>query len=77
MEVKTKTRQSNFELMKIVSMLFILIWHFTYNTNLITDTDGFLHFVLLVIWFVAVIHVNSFIISLGYFQNNKRFNLVE
>lgn len=75
MEVKTKTRQSNFELMKIVSMLFILIWHFTSNTNLITDTDGFLHFVLLVIWFVAIIHVNSFIISLGYFQNNKRFKL--
>ena len=75
MEVKTKIRQSNFELMKIISMLFILIWHFIYNTNLIINTDGFLHFVLLVIWFVAIIHVNSFIISLGYFQNNKRFKL--
>ncbi len=70
---KKKERMSNFDLMKIISMFFILIWHFIHNTYLLDNTTGFLHFSLVLLWFISIVHVNSFIISMGYFQCEKRF----
>ncbi len=73
--MKTNGKQSNFELMKITSMILILIWHYIFNTGLLGKTTGIPHFVLIVIWFIAIIHVNSFIIVMGYFQCEKKFRL--
>lgn len=70
---KKKERMSNFELMKIVAIFFILVWHFIHNTYLLDSTTGFLHFSLVLLWFIAIVHVNSFVISMGYFQCEKRF----
>ena len=66
-------RMSNFDLMKIVSMFFILLWHFIHNTGLLTSTTGFIHFTLILFWFILIIHVNSFVMAMGYFQCEKKF----
>lgn len=66
-------RLSNFDLMKIISMFLILVWHYIHNTKLLYNTTGTLHFSLVVLWFTIIIHVNSFIVSMGYFQIDKRF----
>ena len=68
-----KIRKSNFELMRIVSMLLIVGYHFAYNTNLLASTSGFIHFVILAFIYFTLIHVNSFIILMGYFQCEKNF----
>lgn len=70
-----KAIMSNFELMKIVSMILIVLWHYIHNTYLLDKTDGFLHFVLIIVWFLAIVHVNSFVIVMGYFQSEKKFRL--
>ena len=68
-----KEKMSNFELMKIVSMILIVFWHFIHNTNLLDKTTGFLHFLLIIVWFLAIVHVNSFVLAMGYFQSEKNF----
>lgn len=67
------TRKSNFELMRIISMFFILVWHFIHNTNLLDRTTGFTHFLIAFLYFILMIHVNSYIVVLGYFQSEKKF----
>lgn len=68
-------RQSNFELMRIVSMMLIVAYHFVYNTSLLQATSGFAHFVILVFTYFTLIHVNSFIVLMGYFQCDKEFKI--
>lgn len=68
-------RQSNFELMRIVSMILIVAYHFVYNTSLLQTTSGFTHFVILVFTYFTLVHVNSFIVLMGYFQCNKEFKI--
>lgn len=68
-------RQSNFELMRIVSMMLIVAYHFVYNTSLLQTTSGFAHFVILVFTYFTLIHVNSFIVLMGYFQCDKEFKI--
>lgn len=75
MEEKRKIRQSNFELMRIVSMFMIVVWHFIYNTGFMESTTGSLHFLLVFIWFIFIVHVNSFIILTGYFQCDKKIKV--
>lgn len=66
-------RMSNFDFMKIISMFFILLWHFMHNTGLLASTTGFLHFTLILFWFILIVHVNSFVMVMGYFQCEKKF----
>ena len=73
--VSDDVRQSNFELMRIVSMLLIVAYHFAYNTSLLQTTSGFIHFVILVFMYFTIIHVNSFIVLMGYFQCDKKFKI--
>ena len=68
-------RQSNFELMRIVSMMLIVAYHFVYNTSLLQTTSGFAHFIILVFTYFTLIHVNSFIVLMGYFQCDKEFKI--
>lgn len=67
-----KKRQSNFELMRIVSMLFVVMWHVILHSNLYNSTGAtkfFLEFLIL----IGIVHINSFIIVTGYFQSDKQF----
>lgn len=69
------TRNSNFELLRIVSMYLIVMWHFISHSNLLYNTSGTINTIINFIFIVTAIHVNSFILISGYFQYNKDFKL--
>ena len=62
--MKKGVRQSNFELMRIVSMLFIIIWHIIVHGGIINCT-GTLKLVIDFIYLFTVVHVNSFVLLTG------------
>ena len=71
-----KMRYSNFELMRIISMLFIILGHILndYHGNLIANCGNpvlkiFMEFLM----FILIVHVNSFIVLTGYFQSKSKF----
>lgn len=69
-------RKSNFELMRIVSMFFIIVWHVIMHGNVINNcTNPILRNLLQMVMFVLVIHVNSFVLLTGYFQSNSKFKI--
>ena len=68
MEKTLKLRQSNFELMRIVSMFMIVVWHFIMHSNLLARTSGALNLFLNFIYIAFSVHVNSFILVNGYFS---------
>ena len=70
-----KDRKSNFELMKIVSMLMIISWHFLVHGEIIQNSLGKTNVFLTIIMCFLVVHINSFILITGYFQYNKVFKL--
>ena len=72
--VKKNERLFNFELMRIISMFMIVVWHVIMHSDLIGRSSGTLNFVLEFIYDIFSIHVNSFVLLSGYFQYNKKFN---
>jgi surface polysaccharide O-acyltransferase-like enzyme len=71
----TKERQSNFELMRIISMFFIALWHFILFGNMIDNTSGLTHILVIFISAILLVHVNSFVLLTGYFNYDKEFKL--
>lgn len=72
----TKFRDSNFELMRLISMFFIVMYHFIIPTggNLINTTAGMTNVIIDLICLLIVVHVNSFVLITGYFQCEKKFS---
>lgn len=69
-----KVRQSNFELMRIISMFMIVLWHVIKNNINFVQTPDVVHFFLIIIICTIVIHVNSFVMVNGYFSFSKTRN---
>lgn len=70
-----RVRQSNFELMRIVSMFMIIVWHlFLYGVNMDTASPS-LKLVFDFFRSIMVVHVNSFILISGYFLINSEFKM--
>lgn len=72
---KVKKRQSNFELMRIISMFMIIVWHIIIHGHLIDNTSGAINLLLNLILCICIVHVNSFVILTGYFQCDQSFSL--
>ena len=71
-----KVRESNFELMRIISMVFIVLWHIICHGNIIGNCKTpEVKSIFLALKYIFIVHVNSFVILMGYFQCNKRFKL--
>jgi len=69
-------RNSNFELMRIVSMLLIVIWHIIMHGHVIENcTNPAIKILLEIVMFSIIIHVNSFVLLSGYFQSKSKFKL--
>ena len=70
-----KVRKSNFELMRIISMFMIIIWHiFLYGVDMDMASPK------MKIYFdifrsIFVVHVNSFVLLSGFFQCQSNFKL--
>lgn len=73
-EIKT-TKESNFELLRIVSMFFIVLWHVIIHGKVLENSSNTLHYLLQIILFILITHVNSFLMITGYFQYNKKFSI--
>lgn len=72
--MKTKDiRQSNFELMRIISMLMIIIGHILMHGKIIANATGTLRILIIFIQALIYIHVNSFVLVTGYFRCETRF----
>lgn len=68
-------RKSNFELMRIVSMFMIVLWHIIIHGNLLSTTYGTSRLFYIFLLALFIVHVNSFILLTGYFQSTSKFSL--
>src|SRR5574344_2672576 len=68
---KSKGRNSNFELLRIVSMLMIVTWHVIVHSKAYDLTSGSTHILIQMFSALLMIHVNSFVLLSGYFQRDK------
>lgn len=70
----TKVRQSNFELLRIVAMLFIIAHHFVLYGETPDSTSTVNHMVYTVMYMGGKFGVNCFILISGYFMLHSRFS---
>ncbi len=69
-----KERNSNHELMRVISMFFIVFWHVVVYTRIQGVTNQSALFLYNSILFILVVHVNSYILLTGYYQSKSKFN---
>ena len=72
---KKTSKKSGLELMRILSMLFIIVYHIIEHSGIIVQAVGGSRFLLILIEAFFVVHVNSFILLTGYFQSQKKARL--
>lgn len=72
---EVRIRKSNFELMRITSMILIILWHVILHGKLLDSSAGAFNIYYKFILYFAIIHVNSFVILMGYFQSKSKFKL--
>ena len=71
---KRSLRQSNIELLRIVSMLLIISFHYVYKSGYVFDTLNFNSFIVKVFWLFGELGVNLFFLITGYFMVNGKFS---
>lgn len=72
---KVVVRESNYELMRIISMFFIVIYHILVHGKLLEHATGTTKILLIILESIILVHVNSFIMITGYFQSKSKFKL--
>lgn len=71
---KKITRESKFELMRIIAMLFIITWHIIIHGHVIENTSReSIKIILQIIQYIIMVHVSLFILITGYFQSKSNF----
>ncbi len=73
--LKRMERESNYELLRIVSMFFIVLWHVIQHSYLLENTTGVTNLVFNAIKLFIIVHVNSFLLITGYYQSKSKFKL--
>ena len=57
--MEKKTRESNFELMRIISMFMIVLWHVIIHGRLLGSSTGLTNLIYNLLLCVFIVHVNS------------------
>lgn len=70
-----KIRNSSYELMRIVSMFLIIVYHVIYHGQILENVNGILEMIVRLIMALTLVHVSSFVLISGYFQHNKKMRL--
>ena len=71
-----KKRSSNYELMRIISMFLIVLYHTIYHGFAIDlAVNHYTKIILELLRLVTIVHVNSFILMTGFFQSQSKFRL--
>lgn len=74
--VKVKDRNSNFELMRIISMFAIILSHILgHGKMVVNSTNETITIFLQFLQYFVLFHVNSFVLVSGYFQSKSTFKL--
>lgn len=74
--VKVKDRNSNFELMRIISMFAIILSHILgHGKMVVNSTNDTITIFLQFLQYFVLFHVNSFVLVSGYFQSKSSFKL--
>ena len=73
-KVIKKERTSNFELMRIISMLFIVMYHVIVHGKISTEAVGSYKFIINFILSILIVHVNSLVFLTGYFSINSIYS---
>ena len=71
-KMKVIKRKSNFELLRIISMLGIVLFHFFYHGNYDTSSMNFNSSLIVYLQFVGEVGVDIFVIISGYFIVNRK-----
>ena len=61
-------RNSNHELMRILSMFFIVLWHVILAGGLATASNPNTRMFYTFLQFIIIVHVNSYVLVSGYYQ---------
>lgn len=73
--LKKMERDSNYELLRIVSIIFIVSWHVIQHGHLIENTSGVTNLIFNAVMLFVIVHVNSFMLITGYYQSKSTFKL--
>lgn len=69
-----KERNSNYELLRIVSMFFIVLYHTILHGKVLENcVNPGLKSILEIVMLILVVHVNSYVLVSGYFQSTSEF----
>lgn len=66
-------RNSNYELMRIISMFLIVLGHVILFTGLLDTTNQSVNIIYNLLEFILIVHVNSYVLVSGYFQSKTTF----
>lgn len=66
-------RNSNHELMRILSMFFIVLWHVIIAGNLTNCSNPSVRMIYTLLQFTIIVHVNSYVLLTGYYQSKSTF----
>ena len=70
-----KDRKSNIELLRIVSMLLIISFHYCFHSNYVFESLNFNAFIVKAFYFFGELGVNLFILITGYFCSKSEFSV--
>lgn len=73
--MNTKIRESQFELMRMISMLFIVLYHILVHGKIFEHATGSMSLFLAFVESLILVHVNSFVLVSGYFQCKGKLKL--
>ena len=74
-ENNNKKRQSNIELLRIISMLLIISFHYVYKSGYVFEELNYNSFIVKMFYFFGELGVNLFILISGYFLINSKFSM--
>ncbi len=72
---ENKNRQSNIELLRIISILLIISFHYVYKSGYSFETLNYNSFIVKMFYFFGELGVNLFILISGYFLINSKFSM--
>ncbi len=68
-------RKSNFELLRIISMIFIILFHYVFKSGYKVETLTLNNYFIKLFWLLGEIGVNLFILISGYFMVKGKFSI--
>src|SRR5574344_649160 len=70
-----KVRDSNYELMRILAMFSIVLWHTIINGEVFDFANMRVALILRLVLYLCIVHVNLFVLLMGYYQVKNDFNI--